>query len=68
MLRLFCSPYSSLDSLFSQDERAWEDKSQITRALKCQTRLARLEKQISSYHQLRTAVSDVRELAGISHL
>lgn len=47
-----------------QDEKLWEDKSQLGHALRSQTRLARLEKQMSNYRHLRTAVSDVRELAG----
>lgn len=49
-----------------QDERAWEDKAQIAQTMKLQTRLGRLEKQLSSYRQLQTAVSDVRELAEIA--
>ncbi|GJE84367.1 peptide chain release factor 2 [Phanerochaete sordida] len=46
-----------------QDEKAWEDKAQIAQTMKLQTRLGRLEKQLSGYRQLQTAVSDVRELA-----
>ncbi|KIP12723.1 hypothetical protein PHLGIDRAFT_133817 [Phlebiopsis gigantea 11061_1 CR5-6] len=45
-----------------QDETAWEDKSRIAKALKTQSTLARLEKRISGYRELRVAVSDVREL------
>ena len=47
-----------------QDEKAWEDKAQIAQTMKLQTRLGQLEKQLSGYRQLQTAVSDVRELAG----
>ncbi|EKM59316.1 uncharacterized protein PHACADRAFT_113877 [Phanerochaete carnosa HHB-10118-sp] len=46
-----------------QDEKSWEDKAQIAQTMRFQTRLARVEKQLSSYRQLRAAVSHVRELA-----
>ena len=52
----------------AKDEKSWEDKSRLARALKAQSRLSRLEKRIASYRELRTAVSDVRELAGILFL
>ena len=56
--------FTVLTPKFSQNEKAWEDKSQIAKALKTQSTLARLEKRISGYRELRIAVSDVRELAG----